>query len=108
MICPLIHSFIRQSFNKCFLSPFFWLWDYSSKLQQLLPSQSSQSSLNMMVQCEFNPGKRGIGIALSLGDPDPPDLWGLVLSDKYSLHTFFCLFRSSGAVSEAGALVGLA
>lgn len=61
-----------------------------------------------MVQCESNPDNRGIGIALSLGDRDPPDLWGLVLSEEYPRHTLFCLFRSSSAMSEAEALVELA
>lgn len=64
--------------------------------------------MHVMVQCESNPGHRGLGIALSMCAPDPSDLQDLVLTEEYPQHFLLCLFRLSGAVSKVGALVELA
>ena len=64
--------------------------------------------MHVMVQCESNPGHRGLGITLFMCAPDPPDLQDLVLTEEYPQHSLLCLFRPSDAVSKVGAMVELA
>lgn len=59
----------------------------------MLPSQSSQSPMHVIIQCEYSPGHRG-QIALCTGAPDHPNLRGLVLTKEHPPpHTPF--FASS-------------